>query len=66
MKTVGKTTLNMKRKMTEGYLKSRPMNSKGQSAISKLASLPDGNGIRAEDIKDCNDETRENDETNLQ
>ena len=39
MKTVGKTTLNMKRKMTERYLKSRLKNSKGQSAISKLASL---------------------------
>ena len=32
-----------------------------QSAISKLKTgkSPDGNGIRAEDIKDCNDETRE-------
>ena len=32
-----------------------------QSAISKLKAgkSPDGNGIRAEDIKDCNDETRE-------
>ena len=32
-----------------------------QSAISKLETgkSPDGNGIRAEDIKDCNDETRE-------
>ena len=32
-----------------------------QSAICKLKSgkSPDGNGIRAEDIKDCNDETRE-------
>ena len=35
--------------------------SKQQSAISKLkiGKFPDGNGIRAEDIKDCNDETRE-------
>ena len=32
-----------------------------QSAISKLKAgkPPDGNGIRAEDIKDCSDETRE-------
>ena len=32
-----------------------------QSAISKLKTgkFPDGNGIRAEDIKDCDDETRE-------
>ena len=32
-----------------------------QSAISKLKAgkSPDGNGIRAEDIKDCDDETRE-------
>ena len=32
-----------------------------QSAIRKLETgkSPDGNGIRAEDIKDCNDETRE-------
>ena len=32
-----------------------------QSALSKLQTgkSPDGNGIRAEDIKDCNDETRE-------
>ena len=32
-----------------------------QSAISKLktSKSPDGNGIRAEDIKDCNEETRE-------
>ena len=32
-----------------------------QSAISNLKAgkSPDGNGIRAEDIKDCNDETRE-------
>ena len=32
-----------------------------QSAISKLKAgkSPDGNGIRAEDIKDCNDETKE-------
>ena len=32
-----------------------------QSAISKLKTgkSPDSNGIRAEDIKDCNDETRE-------
>ena len=32
-----------------------------QSAISKLKTgkSPDGNGIRAEDIKDCNDETKE-------
>ena len=32
-----------------------------QAAICKLKSgkSPDGNGIRAEDIKDCNEETRE-------
>ena len=39
-----------------------------QAAICKLKSgkSPDGNGIRAEDIKDCNEETRGNDETGLQ
>ena len=38
-----------------------------QSAISKLqkGKSPDSNGIRAEDIKACDDETR-NDETDLQ
>ena len=45
--------------MTKEYLKSRLKNFKLQSANSKLANSPDGNGIRAEDIKDCNDETRE-------
>ena len=39
MKTVEKTTLNMKRKMTKEYLKSRLKNYKVQSANSKLASL---------------------------
>ena len=39
MKTVGKTTLNMKRKMTKEYLKSRLKTYKVQSANSKLASL---------------------------
>ena len=39
MKTVGKTTLNMKRRMTKEYLKSRLKNFKVQSANSKLASL---------------------------
>ena len=39
MKTVGKTSLNMKRKMTKEYLKSRLKNYKVQSANSKLASL---------------------------
>ena len=45
--------------MTKEFLKSRP--EELQSAISKLKAgkSPDGNGIRAEDIKDCNDETRE-------
>ena len=38
-KTVEKTTLNMKRKMTKEYLKSRLKNFKVQSANSKLASL---------------------------
>ena len=59
MKTVEKTTLNMKREMTKEYLKSRLKNYKVQSANSKAGKSPDGNGIRAEDIKDCNDETRE-------
>ena len=39
MKTVEKTTLNMKRRMTKEYLKSRLKNFKVQSANSKLASL---------------------------
>ena len=39
MKTVEKTTLNMKREMTKEYLKSRLKNFKVQSANSKLASL---------------------------
>ena len=39
MKTVDKTTLNMKREMTKEYLKSRLKNYKVQSANSKLASL---------------------------
>ena len=39
MKTVEKTTLNMKRKMTKEYLKSRLKNFKVQSASPKLASL---------------------------
>ena len=39
MKTVGKTTLSMKRKMTKEYLKSGLKNFKVQSANSKLASL---------------------------
>ena len=39
MKTMEKTTLNMKRRMTKEYLKSRLKNFKVQSANSKLASL---------------------------
>ena len=39
MKTVEKTTMNMKRRMTKEYLKSRLKNYKVQSANSKLASL---------------------------
>ena len=45
--------------MAKEYLKSRLKNYKAQSANSKTGKSPDGNGIRAEDIKDCNDETRE-------
>ena len=45
--------------MTEEYLKLRQKNYKMQLANSKKGKSPDGNGIRAEDIKDCNDETRE-------
>ena len=58
-KTVEKTTLSKKRVMTKEYLKSRLKNYKVQSAKLKAGKSPDGNGIRAEDIKDCNDETRE-------
>ena len=54
-KTVEKTALSKKRVMKKEYLKSRLKNYKGQSA----SKSPDGIGIRAEDIKDCNDETRE-------
>ena len=55
----GKTTLSKKRVMKKEYLKSRLK--KYKAAICKLKSGKslDGNGIRAEDIKDCNDETRE-------
>ena len=44
--------------MTEEYLKLRQKNYKAQSANSKKAN-PQTNGIRAEDIKACDDETRE-------
>ena len=50
--------------MTEEYLKLRQKNYKTQSA--KLKKRQDSNGNRAEDIKACDDETRENGETNLQ
>ena len=55
----GKIALCKKRVMEKEYLKSRP--EELQRAICKLKSgkSPNGNGIRAEDIKDCNDETRE-------
>ena len=45
--------------MTEEYLKLRQKSYK--NAISKLkkGKSPDSNGIRAEDIKACDDETRE-------
>ena len=52
-------TPNMKRVMTEEYLKSRQKSYKAQSANSKKGKSPDSNGIRAEDIKSCDDETRE-------
>ena len=45
--------------MTEEYLKSRQKSYKAQSANSKKGKSPDSNGIRAEDIKACDDETRE-------
>ena len=45
--------------MTEEYLKLRQKNYKMQFANSKKGKSPDSNGIRAEDIKACDDETRE-------
>ena len=45
--------------MTEEYLKLRQKNYKTQSANSKKGNSPDSNGIRAEDIKACDDETTE-------
>ena len=57
-KTVKKMTPNMKLVMTKEYLKLRQKNYKAQSANSKQANLQ-SNGIRAEDIKACDDETRE-------
>ena len=57
-KTVEKTALSKKRVMKKiPVITSEEL----QAAICKLKSgkFPDGNGIRAEDIKDCNDETRE-------
>ena len=45
--------------MTKEFLKSRLKNFKVQSANSKKGKSPDSNGNRAEDIKACDDETRE-------
>ena len=45
--------------MTEEYQRSRQKSCKTQSANSKKFKSPDSNGIRAEDIKACDDETRE-------
>ena len=45
--------------MTEEYLKLRQKSYKTQSANSKKGKSPDSNGIRAEDIKACDEETRE-------
>ena len=58
-RTKREMTPNMKRVMTEEYLKSRQKSYKAQSANSKKGKSPDSNGIRAEDIKSCDDETRE-------
>ena len=44
---------------TEEYLKLRQKSYKTQLANSKKGKSPDSNGIRAEDIKACDDETRE-------
>ena len=45
--------------MTKEYLRLRQKNYKAPSANSKQANTPDSNGIRADDIKACDDETRE-------
>ena len=44
---------------TEEYLKLPQKSYKTQLAKSKKGKSPDSNGIRAEDIKACDDETRE-------
>ena len=48
-----------KRMMTEEYQRLRQKSCKTQSANSKKGKSPDSNGIRAEDIKACDDETRD-------
>ena len=45
--------------MTEEYLKLRQKTYKTQSANSRKCKSPDSDGIRAEDTKACDDETRE-------
>ena len=52
-------TSNMRLVKTEEYLKLRQKSYKMQLANSKKGNSPDSNGIRAEDIKACDDETRE-------
>ena len=65
-RTKREMTSNMKRVMTEEYLKSRQKSYKAQSANSKKGKSPDSNGIRAEDVKACVRRDERNDETTLQ
>ena len=58
-RTTRKMTSNMKLVVTEEFLKLRQKNYKTKFAKLKKGKSPNSNGIRAEDIKACDDETRE-------
>ena len=58
-RTTREMTSKMRLVKTEEYLKLRQKSYKMQFANSKKGKSPDSNGIRAEDIKACDDETKE-------